>query len=440
MKNDNFKSGKTRGSVLSIALTCGAAASVLFFVVIHYQTKQKVMESDQANLRRELDYATEQAKLAKAANDVAVLNQVEEFRKTTAKNRRQEVLVLLREQEKRLTTIAANAAAVRADANALLDGEAGKKIALRAPTLLQAVLLFDIRLNELPSTTALQTRTEESRRHEITLENAADVYVPDESLLSQVKELVDFTNKAEAAVAGVKVSVNALKNEARAIVPDEGRPLIETLGQAIARSKEAEDTRLGQENIELIRKARQKAAATSAQLVASGITNAADNEEILHAATMAKDRTLAEQEALRIKNEAAMAVMAQENKRKQQLAEAEHAKKLKEAQDPAIRAKLAPFFASGFWQPGEARAKATEATPISLSRLRSYGALNRDDRGLNLLATVATTGRNERPKWDKAYSTSMSRSKTLVRTELLERQKLLIDYGEIFVELGYLAK
>lgn len=439
MKRANFNDSR-RGSILSVALICGAAVAAIICISIYFLSRTSRLEHELAAKSQRLDKALQEAEIARKASDAAHLREVQNVRLTTARNLRSEVLANLRDQEARLEKAKKNSVEIRADVAALLTSDAGRKLATRPASLRAAMYLVDYRLRELPSTEIATTKQEEARRYVVKLQSAEDAYEPDENFRAQLSALSAYTSNLEAAVSSVRVSVDSLMAESKIIVSDESRPLTENLGDAISRAKREESARLEHENAQLVAKAREVAAHTKARMAASEITSSSAAAEVVQKAKLEKERVLAEQDALQIKNDAKVAVIGSEDERRQQLTAAERARKLQEAQNPAFRAKLAPFFASGFWQPGDTRPSGIAATPVSLERLRSYGALAPTAYGVARLGEAATNRNNDRPKWEKDFGTQIGRAKPQVRAELVERQKLLIEYGDYFVELGYLMK
>lgn len=125
-------------------------------------------------------------------------------------------------------------------------------------------------------------------------------------------------------------------------------------------------------------------------------------------------------------------------------ADAEKQKRLEKCRTPEVRNVLAPFLADGYWQPGDKNgAKGIDKTPVSLSRLRSYGALTPDTKGLQKLLECGTNrphyGKADavRPRW--SYDPRLNRNTPEAIEELKKAQAFLNELGETLVELKMLA-
>ena len=124
---------------------------------------------------------------------------------------------------------------------------------------------------------------------------------------------------------------------------------------------------------------------------------------------------------------------------------------------PEVQADLAPFLATGTWQPGDPRPNMRiDSTPMSLSKLRAFGALDEDVDGIknmlnvanNLGCTPKANGPNglrgnahidtSRPKW--GYPRSFHNLSADDIAEVRRIQALLIELGPTLVDEGMLAK
>lgn len=125
-------------------------------------------------------------------------------------------------------------------------------------------------------------------------------------------------------------------------------------------------------------------------------------------------------------------------------ADAEKQKRLEKCRTPEVRNVLAPFLADGYWQPGDKNgAKGIDKTPVSLSKLRSYGALTPDTKGLQKLLECGTNryhyGKADtvRPRW--SYDPRLNKNTPEAIEELKRAQAFLNELGETMVELKMLA-
>jgi len=136
--------------------------------------------------------------------------------------------------------------------------------------------------------------------------------------------------------------------------------------------------------------------------------------------------------------------------------EAERTRLIAKAQRPETQTILAPFFAEGFWQPGDRRQDiGVERMPLSYSKLVSFGALTPSSEGLAQLIAVV----NDRGFQAQASGTNTSRGGRHLdaerpklslgpnwgnidddeRARLSEMQSLLRELGPTLVELDMLA-
>lgn len=125
-------------------------------------------------------------------------------------------------------------------------------------------------------------------------------------------------------------------------------------------------------------------------------------------------------------------------------ADAEMQKRMEKCRNPEVRNVLAPFLAEGYWQPGDKNgAKGIDKKPISLSRLRSYGALAPDAKGLQKLLECGTNryhyGKADlvRPRW--SYDPRLNKNTPEAIEEMKKAQAFLNELGDALVELKMLA-
>jgi len=130
----------------------------------------------------------------------------------------------------------------------------------------------------------------------------------------------------------------------------------------------------------------------------------------------------------------------------QKEAERKRSKMRENEERKALRAKaeskrvhdvLAPFFAKAYYQ-HRMPTGSYEKQPVSLSRLKELGALNRDVYGLRMLNAVATDRNDkDRPRWPfhEYYIKLNEEEKDYVK----EAHEYLLELGPILVEEEYLA-
>jgi hypothetical protein len=108
-----------------------------------------------------------------------------------------------------------------------------------------------------------------------------------------------------------------------------------------------------------------------------------------------------------------------------------------EAARPRVREVLKPFISPGYFQPPHNMS--IDAGPMSLSGIRQFGALERTEKGLDLLIRIAMTSEDKvRPRW--GFKEPVRRMPKDQVEFVNEAQRYLIEYGDILVEQGVLAK
>lgn len=117
--------------------------------------------------------------------------------------------------------------------------------------------------------------------------------------------------------------------------------------------------------------------------------------------------------------------------------EIERLKKIKKAQSHEVLSLLGPFLGDSYWQPNRTN-RGLKPTPMSLSLLKKKGALATTPRGYQMLYTIGTNPANkDREPW--SFPRRYQKLATEHRNQLLQAQQYLIEFGDILVELGYLA-
>jgi len=107
--------------------------------------------------------------------------------------------------------------------------------------------------------------------------------------------------------------------------------------------------------------------------------------------------------------------------------------------DANIRSQLLPFTTPGNMRlPGMFR---VQKAPISLSQLKSFGALEPDMAGLVRLVDVAATPQDAvRPRWKFKMKKGVWQRKPSEIAQARTVQQLFIDFGPDFVATGLLAE
>ena len=155
--------------------------------------------------------------------------------------------------------------------------------------------------------------------------------------------------------------------------------------------------------------------------------------ELEYQNTVAKlQRTLSEAAAARHAEDAAVAIRTQKV-----ISAADKKLLIQKCSDPDVRTVLAPFLSPGYTQPGSFT-QVPQKQPISLSKLRAFGALEPDRDGFVHLIQVATHFSDKtRPRW--SCSPNFDRL-SAEQIEMVRRaQNYLSELGEVMVEQGMLA-
>jgi hypothetical protein len=104
---------------------------------------------------------------------------------------------------------------------------------------------------------------------------------------------------------------------------------------------------------------------------------------------------------------------------------------------PEVRRLLGPFYGIGYWQPG-IPGGTMKPGPMSLSKIKAFGALHNDEKAFYLLNQLAISPRNAgRPRWSRRRRPV--RWSPQDRQELYRAHELLRTYGDLMVEEGLLA-
>jgi hypothetical protein len=292
-------------------------------------------------------------------------------------------------------------------------------------------------------------------------------YVPPEGIITEAHSL---SNWADEAMAKVKTRNTWIDCQLTAVVPAFDEKTAPTLQNVIKefRRREVDSwaaaRKAGIDQAKVPGEAAITEAARTAELekmlqearqkLAQAQTDLAQQKSE-HDAAIARQRdsyTQAEADLRRQLTESAARRQVQEAQTdaiaKQGNTAAEKVKLTQEAKDPAIQTLLAPLLAKGHSQPGSTE-RQLEATPVSLSKLRAFGALERSEKGLTQLAragmkkfgTTAALKSNplyDRPEW--GYPVSWSKWSQDQRDALLKAQDALNRLGPTLVEMGLLAE
>lgn len=228
--------------------------------------------------------------------------------------------------------------------------------------------------------------------------------------------------------------------EGEAAATDESRRMVSESARV------AELDRAKAEAERLLKEARAEIAAMKAQFDIEQKARDADlKKQLLEAHVKHQDEVARLERELKVAQARRDAADVQAELEKNQIeAQSEKSKQLARCRDPEVRSLLAPFLAQGYWQPGDKKGAASiDKTPISLSKLRSFGALAPDAKGLQKLLECGTNRYHYhradtiRPRW--GYDPKLNQNGPDAIEELKKAQSLLNELGEAMVELNMLA-
>jgi len=162
-------------------------------------------------------------------------------------------------------------------------------------------------------------------------------------------------------------------------------------------------------------------------------------------AEAAKVKQEAESEAARIHVETEARRVETENSAQQARDDNAHDLRLARAKSTAVQSRLQPFFASGYWQPGDKKGRGMESKPMSLAAIRKFGALEYTEAGLQKLLSLGCgkgpqggkNGNDRAEVW--GYPTNWKKLTPRQLEELKAAQKDLVEVGEELAEIGKLS-
>lgn len=386
------------------------------------QKKQADIESQKAaeQLRLDQERAANEAKLA------------------LARSRQSECLLLVRNATNALWNLREDLERVTTEAAALRTNEAGRGIARFPELVVLARRLYESEVSGLPQPQVVITRLEGERRFEQQLMSAAGTaYEPDPNFVRTAQADAIWAAQESGKVERAATLIATLIQESKVKIPTDTAADPGSLEAAIGAVIQNEAALRQRLITEQTAEARARANDELAK---------AEVERVREESRLEIANLRAELAALRSKEEQKTALEAaerqiEENKGKVAVANAEkEARKVQlrqKAEDPKIRAKLAPFLAPGYVQ---FDGTSYEKQPISYSALQASGALIQNQDGLQKIAIIGwSRGDKVRPRWSFRYNNERGWQRTTEDREMVtEAQQLLIDLGEIFVEMGLL--
>jgi hypothetical protein len=260
-------------------------------------------------------------------------------------------------------------------------------------------------------------------------------------LIAPVRESESNPNDAALPNEGIVKTLQEIRSEAKK-ARDELRQATEQAQAILAQAGPTPDPRTLQEAIAA--QVREDADARTTLIVAE-VKKAEDEgnkrvaEEKAKAALAEKHR---QAESILAESERQTLAAKAESERKTQVAKM--AVLRQKARSPEVRRYLAPFLASGFSQPKTAGGNAVifdkigDEGPMSLTRIRNVGGLDKGERGIVVLNWIASSAYNDRTvKWNYgifAHDLAPD-SMRFIKTA----QELLNELGDALVEEKLLA-
>jgi hypothetical protein len=410
--------------VIGVFVLVGSVGGVFLWLRGHNLQLQKAL-AEEANARLKSDI--ERQRLAEIA------------RRELAQSRLTDTLALVRTATNSLEIVLDSRRTLISQSSELRTNELGSRLAAFPDLVGQARYLFGTEFRSLPTEPEVVTRLESVRRAELSLvSKVGTVYEPDAQITSSAHSQIAWAEEATRRILQSRSSLDALITEARvkvAPVPASTNSLEVAMqllaqGEALLRQRamQASHQEAQREADARISKAREAAVKTASEVEAQRL---ADEQAAIAAAAQRKRAELAA-EAQKADTESKLAVS-------RTIDEARRLMLRRKAEDPKVRAKLAPFITPGYIS---ARGVLSiESVPISFTELKSIGALERTENGLQNLIDVARTKRDKaRPRWHftKPDRESFKRyPEDMVRVE--EAQALLVELGPTMVEMNLLA-
>lgn len=423
--DERSPSGMSLPTLMVICLLC-AVASLGALWYFGFSGKARTERAKQKEEARE---AQSELNIKRASSDAQL---------ALAQSGQAEALVLVREATNALTQLLQSSASLQERMAAFSTNSMGQEAALYPDLVTQARRLYQNDAAELPASIAAIERLESARRIEQHLiEAGGTAYLPDENLKKSVQDASAWARSNLEKVNAVSTTLSAISRETKIKVFTGTRPDSPlNLASAIQKMDESETVTRQTVIIEKTSQAKSEAADVVAKAEAERIIAEAKAKavEIVRAS---QETAAAQERATQIKEaEDKIKDTETDAKKKKILDEITHQKLLVKAAEPAIKSKLAPFIALGYWQGTKID---TDRKPVSYSALQEMGALNPTDVGKNLLVRVGTTKSDKvRPRWAVEPNNTWKRRPAQIE-EVNEVQALLIELGPVLVETGMLS-
>lgn len=267
------------------------------------------------------------------------------------------------------------------------------------------------------------------------LEDPIDAVSPAPEISEQLAKMLEKAKEGRDAYRKPRIQVEVLVSTAAAAGGAGGRTLPEVI-----REQEEEEavqaTTLIEAEIAKAEEEKTKAIAEASRLRVEAEKRAEVNR--INAETEAA-RLLGEQEAARIRDEAAIALAEMKDKAETRAFEAREALRREafEREWPSMQSSMVPFTSTGYTQPGNDGYQSTTVEgPVSFAALKGSGYLNDHVDSLRNFQYKTRT-QSRRPQGAFPWTLNEFDKD---QPALQKIQSFLREYGDIMVEKGYLAE
>jgi hypothetical protein len=415
------RAGAIDSRVLLSSAFLAAALCVLALAVLQYLSKQQ--RTHLTRRMEELQEGTADTQTGK-----------ESFALTIAKVKQEETLVELRRATNLLEKLSAELSQLFKRGEALpTNGLAARQFFVKA-------------VESLPTLPQLQTKRAEIEPAIFQIQSAqGTAYLPDLHLIADAKKTEEWASTTSTAVTGFHDRLEELLRDAQ---PEPSAPTEspEPAKALVAKADAAAPSKMPAE----MKDEAERILAETKTAVAQILEEAQSQANCILAETQKRAETilaaLREKEPLeesRIERAPgepiAETARGAEKKTAMSISESSSPMFLRVSTDPKIRGQLMAFTTPGNMRlPGMFRA---EKAPISLSQLRSFGALEPTIAGLERLVEVASTRQDAvRPRWKFKTKQGIWQRKANEVAQARSVQQLFTDLGADFVAAGLLAE
>lgn len=461
--------GKSRGiplwsALLALLLLAAVAAVSVGYILYAAKSERLTLVSEFDRLRNQIQRTELEQKKG-----------VEDAKLTTAVAAQSEVRAQALNASNTLGQLLTEADQLAEDVSALKSNEAGRRIALHPDLVAQARRLYESDLRLLASRQDIVSKLQNTRRIDQHIAgDAGTAYQPDSQFIGTLQHAALWGEQELGKVRQMQAVVSALSQEAKIKVSDKSvqpdSPTLETAIGQLARAESAFRQRIITEQTEqakpqaveivvqaAVNKSLEEARLQATNIMAS-VVELMKEQHRLDTLRQAETTRAFEETRLQITNLMASLKDMQddqhrkllvhdaeaklEDRKAQARAEEQRQEALKlamrqRAENPALRALLAPFITPAYHQ---LQGSSFDKVPPSYTQLLSCGALEPTPRGVTKLVNIATyVGDRERPRWQLRggrlawgqFQESIDMAK--------DAQQALSELGPVLVEMGLLS-